>query len=104
MWEFYLAGSEAAFRVDGHMVFQIQIAKRQDVVPRTRDYIAEREEQLRRREAAGRRAADRRGAQTGSCTAAIVDRVPTHACSKQRQLPRPPPPRAGGLNRSVRSV
>ena len=49
MWEFYLAGSEASFRVDGHMVFQIQIAKRQDVVPRTRDYIAEREElQLRR--------------------------------------------------------
>ena len=33
MWEFYLAGSETSFRVDGHMVFQIQIAKRQDVVP-----------------------------------------------------------------------
>ena len=52
MWEFYLAGSETSFRVDGHMVFQIQIAKRQDVVPRDRDYIAEREAQLRRREAA----------------------------------------------------
>ncbi len=25
MWEFYLAGSETSFRVDGHMVFQIQI-------------------------------------------------------------------------------
>ena len=50
MWEFYLAGSETAFRVDGHMVFQIQIAKSQDVVPRTRNYIAEREALLRRRE------------------------------------------------------
>ena len=52
MWEFYLAGSETAFRVDGHMVFQIQIAKRQDAVPLRRDYIAEREVELRRREAA----------------------------------------------------
>jgi cyclopropane-fatty-acyl-phospholipid synthase len=50
MWEFYLAGSEVSFRVYGHMVFQIQIAKRQDVVPRTRDYIGEREAQLRKRE------------------------------------------------------
>jgi cyclopropane-fatty-acyl-phospholipid synthase len=33
------------------MVFQIQLAKRQDVVPRTRDYVAEREAQLREREA-----------------------------------------------------
>ena len=54
MWEFYLAGSETAFRVDGHMVFQIQLAKRQDVVPRTRDYIGEREARLREREAAKR--------------------------------------------------
>ena len=51
MWEFYLAGSETAFRVDGHMVFQIQLAKRQDAVPLTRGYIAEREEALRRKEA-----------------------------------------------------
>ena len=50
MWEFYLAGSETSFRVDGLMVFQIQIVKRQDVVPRTRNYIVERENQLRRRE------------------------------------------------------
>jgi cyclopropane-fatty-acyl-phospholipid synthase len=52
MWEFYLAGSETSFRVDGHMVFQIQIAKRQENVPLTRDYIPEREAELRRREAA----------------------------------------------------
>jgi cyclopropane-fatty-acyl-phospholipid synthase len=39
MWEFYLAGSEVAFRRQGHMVFQMQLAKRVDAVPRTRDYI-----------------------------------------------------------------
>jgi cyclopropane-fatty-acyl-phospholipid synthase len=50
MWEFYLAGSESGFRVDGHMVFQIQLAKRQESVPLTRDYILEREGELRRRE------------------------------------------------------
>jgi len=52
MWEFYLAGSETSFRVDAHMVMQIQLAKRQEVVPLTRDYILEREAELRRREAA----------------------------------------------------
>jgi cyclopropane-fatty-acyl-phospholipid synthase len=51
MWEFYLAGSETAFRIDAHMVFQIQLTKRQEVVPLTRDYIQEREAELRRREA-----------------------------------------------------
>ena len=39
MFEFYLAGSELAFRRGGHMVFQIQLAGRQDAVPLTRDYI-----------------------------------------------------------------
>ncbi len=52
MWEFYLAGSETSFRVDAHMVFQLQIAKRQDAVPLTRDYIPLGEAELRRREAA----------------------------------------------------
>jgi cyclopropane-fatty-acyl-phospholipid synthase len=51
MWEFYLAGSETAFRIDAHMVFQIQLTKRQEVVSLTRDYIQEREAELRRREA-----------------------------------------------------
>ena len=41
MWEFYLAASEAGFRVQDLMVFQIQIAKRVDAVPITRDYIAD---------------------------------------------------------------
>jgi cyclopropane-fatty-acyl-phospholipid synthase len=41
MWEFYLAGCEVAFRYMGQMVFQMQIARRQDAVPLTRDYITE---------------------------------------------------------------
>lgn len=39
MWEFYLIGCEIGFRKRGQMVFQIQVAKRQDAVPLTRDYI-----------------------------------------------------------------
>lgn len=44
MWEFYLAGSEMGFRHHGLMVFQIQMARRIDAVPMTRDYIHEWEE------------------------------------------------------------
>jgi cyclopropane-fatty-acyl-phospholipid synthase len=47
MWEFYLAASEMTFRQQAMMVFQIQIAKRQDVVPITRDYIVREEARLR---------------------------------------------------------
>jgi cyclopropane-fatty-acyl-phospholipid synthase len=47
MWEFYLAASEMAFREQALMVMQIQLAKRQDVVPMTRDYIAREEARLR---------------------------------------------------------
>jgi cyclopropane-fatty-acyl-phospholipid synthase len=43
MWEFYLVGSELAFRRMGHMVFQMQLARRQDAVPLTRDYITDSE-------------------------------------------------------------
>ena len=41
MWEFYLAGCEAAFRHGVLMVFQIQLSKTLDTVPLTRDYIYE---------------------------------------------------------------
>jgi cyclopropane-fatty-acyl-phospholipid synthase len=47
MWECYLAMSESAFRFQDAVVFQIQLARRNDVVPLTRDYIAEREAALR---------------------------------------------------------
>lgn len=50
MWEFYLGCSEMAFRDQNMMVFQIQLAKRQGVVPITRDYIAREESRLRQRE------------------------------------------------------
>jgi cyclopropane-fatty-acyl-phospholipid synthase len=43
MWEFYLAGAELGFRYGTHMVAQLQLAKRADVLPITRDYIHERE-------------------------------------------------------------
>lgn len=39
MWEFYLAASEASFRYDGLVVFQLQLAKRLDTLPMTRDYM-----------------------------------------------------------------
>jgi cyclopropane-fatty-acyl-phospholipid synthase len=47
MWEFYLAASEMAFREQAMMVMQIQLTKRQGVVPITRDYIAREEARLR---------------------------------------------------------
>jgi len=39
MWEFYLAGSEMGFRHQGLMVFQLQLARRVDALPLTRDYM-----------------------------------------------------------------
>ncbi|HEY9549014.1 MAG TPA: cyclopropane-fatty-acyl-phospholipid synthase family protein [Kiloniellaceae bacterium] len=41
MWEAYLIGCEMGFRYQGLMVFQIQITKKVDAVPLTRDYIYE---------------------------------------------------------------
>ena len=39
MWEFYLIGCEATFRNNCQTVFQMQLSKRQNTVPMTRDYI-----------------------------------------------------------------
>ncbi len=47
MWEFYLTGSEIAFRFEGHAVAQIQLARRQDTVPMTRRYIESAEDPRR---------------------------------------------------------
>ena len=47
MWQFYLAGAEAAFRHGGLVNYQIQYIKRRDAVPITRDYLFETEERLR---------------------------------------------------------
>lgn len=50
MWEFYLAGSEMAFRWLGLVIFQIQLAKRQETVPLLRDYMVDIERDLARNE------------------------------------------------------
>jgi cyclopropane-fatty-acyl-phospholipid synthase len=46
MWEFYLAGSEAAFRWQDMVNFQFQITKRNDALPMTRDYMGKAEKAL----------------------------------------------------------
>ncbi|MBN2751920.1 MAG: class I SAM-dependent methyltransferase, partial [Rhodospirillaceae bacterium] len=40
MWEFYLSGSEMAFRHDNQTVFQLQLTRSKTAVPDTRDYIS----------------------------------------------------------------
>jgi len=47
MWEFYLACAEMSFRKQNMMNFQIQLTRRQGVVPMTRDYIGREEAKLR---------------------------------------------------------
>jgi cyclopropane-fatty-acyl-phospholipid synthase len=46
MWQFYLAASEMSFRKQNFMNMQIQLTRRQGVVPMTRDYIAREEARL----------------------------------------------------------
>jgi cyclopropane-fatty-acyl-phospholipid synthase len=43
MWEYYLASCEMGFRFNGLFVFQVQIAKRLDALPITRDYMMDSE-------------------------------------------------------------
>jgi cyclopropane-fatty-acyl-phospholipid synthase len=43
MFEFYLGISEQSFRHRRQFIFQVQLAKRVDAVPITRDYIGEAE-------------------------------------------------------------
>jgi cyclopropane-fatty-acyl-phospholipid synthase len=54
MFEFYLAGSELAFRHQDHVNFQVQIARDQTAVALTRDYISDTERQVMRTQAADR--------------------------------------------------
>ena len=46
MWEFYLAGSEAAFRFQNFVVFQVQLIRKIDTLPVTRDYMGTTETAL----------------------------------------------------------
>lgn len=41
MWEFYLVLSEIGFRLRTNIVFQMQLSKRLDTVPMTRDYMVD---------------------------------------------------------------
>jgi len=56
MWETYLVGAELAFRRDGHLVMQIQMAKAVDTVPIVRDYMVDWERAQTTEAAAGRAA------------------------------------------------
>jgi cyclopropane-fatty-acyl-phospholipid synthase len=47
MWEFYLAGAEMAFRHEHLVVFQVQLAKRANALPITRDYMLDSERTMR---------------------------------------------------------
>ncbi|MCU0946147.1 MAG: cyclopropane-fatty-acyl-phospholipid synthase family protein [Rubritepida sp.] len=46
MFEFYLSGCECAFRHGGHMVWQMQLARRVDALPLSRDWMFEAERAL----------------------------------------------------------
>lgn len=65
MWEYYLASSEAGFRNRQLMVFQLQVTRRPDAVPLTRDYIYGARERLE-----GRREPDR---PDSNCSAAALE-------------------------------
>ncbi len=52
MWELYLTGCEMSFRHQNMMVFQMQLAKRQDIVPLQRDYITDFDRDRRARSVA----------------------------------------------------
>ena len=92
MWEFYLAASEMAFREQAMMVFQLQLTKRQGVVPMTRDYIMrERSAPARARRqppaaAAPRRRIDFRtpNQQSGSVKSSRYDAIPWPGDSGER--------------------
>lgn len=46
MWEFYLSGAEMGFRREGLVNFQIQLIKRVEALPITRDYMYDRERDM----------------------------------------------------------
>ncbi len=51
MWEFYLSASETSFRYEGMIVFQMQLTKRQQSLPTTRDYMYDWERERRQQDA-----------------------------------------------------
>jgi cyclopropane-fatty-acyl-phospholipid synthase len=55
MWEFYLAASETAFRYQNLVVFQVQLVKRINTLPITRDYMYSGERDFAEHEGAAAR-------------------------------------------------
>ena len=51
MWEFYLISAEMMFRTGAQEVFHMQLSRKRDAVPLTRDYIVEAQKLYREREA-----------------------------------------------------
>jgi len=52
MWRYYLVASEMTFRLNRQVVFQLQLTRRQDAVPLTRDYLYPAQERAGIRHAA----------------------------------------------------
>ena len=84
MWEFYLAASESAFRWQGMMVFQIQLAHKQDAVPLTRDYITEEEARLKKIDADPNLEKTERNVKSATKTVEKKDTGATPQTSKSR--------------------
>jgi len=57
MWELYLVGCEMGFRHQGLMVVQVQLTRRQDAVPLTRDYMVDWERAQASRDTGGQQQA-----------------------------------------------
>ncbi len=51
MWEFYLISAEMMFRTGSQEVFHMQLSRKRDAAPLTRNYIIERQDELQRLEA-----------------------------------------------------
>jgi cyclopropane-fatty-acyl-phospholipid synthase len=81
MWEYYLAACEMMFRNGDLMVFQLQVARKRDAVPLTREYLYDT-----RREVAAAKAGESMRSSSGC------------GCSDNRRLPGVSAP-----NQSIRS-
>ena len=96
MWEFYLAASEMAFRGQNMMVFQIQIAKRQGVVPMTHDYIMREEDRCGAAGETRVRRCDSLASESSSMNAPHL-KLPVSRCELRDDAASVPPPRLSSV-------
>ena len=84
MWEFYLSGSEAAFRWQDMMVFQIQLTHRNDTLPLTRGYMEKGEKALAMHEIAHQPLPPKaRSRSAGARSARAIDQATTVAAPRR---------------------